>query len=223
MSSDKNDDKWDAIIRKGREHAPFWEGPDKEIKEWSVVEELLRSMHADSDHRYRGPVESVDDDPPDCVIRDSRGKQIGVEVTEFVDQDVVLMCQQAKAEMAKIEKTQTEKAKIEKALSAYRDWTAVEVREKVEQILRDKDEKTYDRRLYNKVILVIYTDEIVLRSPELFPVLDAGAFPHPHNIDEAYFICSYEPTLSNDENPYPYERLKFDGQTAGSRGSDLGD
>ena len=173
-------------------------------------------MHADGDHRYGGPVESVDDDPPDCVIRDSRGKQIGVEVTEFVDQDVVKICQQAKAEMAKIEKAETEKAKIEKALSEYRDWTAVEVREKVEQILRDKDEKAYDRRLYRKIVLVIYTDEIVLRSPELFPML-AGAFPRSKNIAEAYFICSYEPppTLSDDEKPYPYVRLKFDGQPPG--------
>jgi hypothetical protein len=208
-------DELDAVMRKRRESAPFWEWPDKEIKEWGVVEELLRSMHADGDHRYSGPVESVDDDPPDCVIRDSRGKQVGVEVTEFVDQYVIEMCQKAKAEMAKIEKTETEKAKmIERALSAYRDWTAVDVREKVAEILKSKDKRAYDRSRYCKVILVIHTDERVLQSPELFPILDAWHFPRPKNIDEAYLTCSYEPP-GDDEKPCPYRRLNLDGPTAG--------
>jgi len=182
------------------EFAPFWEGvgPDKKIKEWGAVCELLRSMHARGDYRYKLPIESVDDDPPDCVIQDSGGVRVGVEVTEFVDQEVIEMC---------------ERAQNEREQSVYREWTAEAVREKVAEILKSKDAKAQRwRGLYGKAILVIYTDEIVLQSPELFPMLDAGGFPRPQNIAEAYFICSYEPTptLSDNEKPYPYTRLRFE-------------
>jgi hypothetical protein len=66
-----------------------------------------------------------------------------------------------------------------------------------------------------KLILVIHTDEVLLQSFELFPILDASHFARLRNIDEAYLICSYEPTLSDDENPYPYRRLNLDGPTTG--------
>ncbi len=189
MGRDNIGDEMDAIIRNRRKYAAFWDWrQDKKVEEWDVVEELLRSMHANGDHRYRGPVESFDDDPPDCVIRDSRGKQVGVEATEFVDQDAIEVCER------------------DLDLDVYREWTTKAVREKVEQILKSKDEKAYDRSRYSKAILVIYTDERVLQSPELFPMLDASPFPRPRNIDEAYFICSYEPNLG-----YPYRRLNLDG------------
>jgi hypothetical protein len=200
MSSDNSGDKYG--IRNRRDS--FWEGPGstseikserrkeieeiKKIKEWDVVEELLRSMHADGDNRYRSPVKSVAKDPPDCEIRDNAGGRVGVEVTEFVDQDVVKMCQQGE--------------------NVYREWSDEKVREKVAEILKSKDAKAQRwRGLYGKAILVIHiAEEFVLQSPELFPILDASHFPGPKNIDEAYLICSYEPELG-----YPYRRLNLDG------------
>jgi hypothetical protein len=91
-------DELDAVIRNSRKYAPFWEcRPDRKIKEWGVVNDLLTSMHARGDQRYQGPINSVDDDWPDCVIRDSSGKQVGVEVTEFVDQEVLEWCERGVA------------------------------------------------------------------------------------------------------------------------------
>jgi|SRR6516165_852893 hypothetical protein len=188
MSSDNIGDELDAVIRNRRKYAPFWDWPDRKIKEWDVVEELLRSMRASGDCRYKTPVESVDDDPPDCVIRDSDGGRVGVEVTEFVDRKAVKRCQ--------------------KNENVYREWSEEAVREKIAQILADKDAKVEPRRgLYGNVILVIHTDEVALQSFELFPILDASHFPRPQNIDEAYLICSYEPALG-----YPYRKLNLDGQ-----------
>jgi hypothetical protein len=194
MSSDNIGYELDAVIRNRRKYASFWDWPDKKIKEWDVVEELLKSMHATGNCRYKTPVESVDNDPPDCVIRDSDGVLIGVEVTEFVDQDAVAM--------------------NERDANVYREWTDEAVQEKIAQVLADKDAKVESRRgLYGKVILVIHTDEIAtLQSFELFPILDASHFPRPQNIDEAYLICSYEPGVG-----YPYVRLNLDGQSPDSR------
>jgi hypothetical protein len=190
MSGDNIDDELDAVVRKRRKYAPFSEWPDQKEGERDVVRDLLKSMHAEGDCRYTQKVESVDGEWPDCVIQDSAGVQVGVEVTEFVDQEAVERC--------------------EKGENVYRTWRDKDVREKVEQILASKDGKAHHRNPYSKLILVIHTDEFELISPRLFPILDASPFPRPRNIDEAYFICSYEPGLG-----YPYRRLNLDGRTAG--------
>jgi hypothetical protein len=188
MNTNNIADELDAVTRNLRKYAAFFEWPDKGIKEWDVVEELLRSMHARGDCRYT-QVEPVDDNWPDCVIRDSAGVQVGVEVTEFVDQNAVEMC--------------------ERGMNVYREWSDQEIRQKVEQILASKDGKSHHGNLYSKLILVVHTDEVELRSFRLFPILDASPFPRPRNIDEAYLICSYEPGLG-----YPYIRLNLAGPTA---------
>jgi hypothetical protein len=120
MSRDNIADELNAVIRKRRKYAPFFDWPDKGVKEWDVVCELLRSMHTRGDYRYTN-VNSVDGDWPDCVIRDSGGVLVGVEVTEFVDQKAVEMCQRGK--------------------NVYREWSDQAVLEKITQILKRKDEK----------------------------------------------------------------------------------
>jgi hypothetical protein len=193
MSRESIADELDAVIRKRRKYSAFFDWPDKKIKEWDVVCELLRSMRARGDYRYTNKVESVDDDWPDCVIRDVGGVQVGVEVTELVDQKAIEMC--------------------ERGNNVYREWSDQAVREKVAQILNRKDEKAHHGDLYGKLILVIHNDEIDLPSFRLFPILDASPFPRTRNIDEAYIICSYEPKLDNAPNPYPYITLNFDPPT----------
>jgi hypothetical protein len=189
MSRDNIADELNALIPNLRKYAAFFDWPDKGIKEWDVVDELLRAMHAKGDCRYTR-AESVDDNPPDCVIRDSAGVQVGVEVTELVDQEAVEMCERGK--------------------DVYRVWSDQEVREKIAQILINKDGKAHHGNLYSKPILVIHNDEFELRSPRLFPILDASVFSRPQNIDEAYLICSYEPGIG-----YPYKRLNLDRPTTG--------
>jgi hypothetical protein len=191
---DNTGDALHAVIRNRRKYGSFFDWPDKPVKEWDVVCELLNSMHASGDYRYPRNFERVDGDWPDCVIRDSNGVQVGIEVTEFVDQKAIEMCERGK--------------------NVYREWTDEAVREKMAQILKRKDEKAHRGGRYSKVILVIHTDELELTSSRLFPILDANVFDRPRNIDEAYFICSYEPTLGDAPKPYPYATLNFDGPTA---------
>jgi hypothetical protein len=119
MSSDNIGDELDAVIRNSRKYASFWDWPDRKIKECDVVDELLTSMHVNGDYRYKTPAESVDDDPPDCVIRDSDGDRVGVEVTEFVDRKAVEM--------------------NERGENVYREWNEEAVREKIAQILTGKN------------------------------------------------------------------------------------
>ena len=77
MSRDNIGDEMDAVIRNRRKYAAFWEYPDRKVKEWDVVCELLRSMHSNGDGRYAQKVESVHDVWPDCVIQDSARLQVG--------------------------------------------------------------------------------------------------------------------------------------------------
>jgi hypothetical protein len=161
MSRDNIADELDAVTRNRRKYAAFFDWPDKAVKEWDVVCELLNSMHANGDCRYTR-VEAVDNDWPDCVIRDSGGVQVGVEVTEFVDQKAVEMCERGK--------------------NVYREWSDQAVREKIAQILISKNGKAYHDDLYGKLILVIHNDEVDLPSFRLFPILAASHLPRPRNI-----------------------------------------
>ena len=56
MSKENIGDELDAVIRNRRKYAAFFDWPDKKIKEWDVVRELLRSMHARDDYRYTNKV-----------------------------------------------------------------------------------------------------------------------------------------------------------------------
>ena len=173
-----------------RKYATHFEWPDKQIKELGVVKDWLRSMESKGEAEYSNP-SSVPNDPPDCVVQDREGREVAVEVVEFVSKEA-------------IEENQG-KAREDQV---YRDWRPNEVIKEINCIIQKKDGKTFHGGPYAKKILVIFTDEDTLFSSrfEYAKLLPKRSFGPVKQIDEAYFLFSY----AGFDEGYPYIKLSLE-------------
>ena len=170
-----------------RGYATHFEWPDKPLKELGIVKEWLRSMESRGEAAYSNPI-PFSDDPPDCVVFDRAGREVAVEVTELVSSKAIKKNQGKKLEDR-----------------VYRDWRPHEVITKINDIIRNKDGKTFNGGPYAKKILLIHTDEfrLLIDREEIYEqYLPSQSFGPVKQIDEAYLLFSYEPDVG-----YPYIKL----------------
>ena len=170
-------------LEQERPYAPFFEGPDKQIKEQGVVQTLLEAMESRGETKYFGPVRPPSSgDPPDCVVFDCDGKPVAVEVTEFVSRKAIEKNLKIKRDPEKTWKD-----------SIYRRWEPNEVIKETKCIIQEKDGKTFKGGPYAKKILVIFTDEDALISGrfEYAKRFREQSFGPVRQIDEAYLLFSY--------------------------------
>lgn len=172
-------------LRRARKYASFFEWPDKKLKERSVVDYLLCSMELEGEAEYSEPIPSPDD-PPDCVVSDRDGRPVAVEVTELVSAEAIRRNQQGD--------------------DVYRDWKRNEVTDEINSLLQKKDDKRFHGGPYAKKIVLIFSDEIILqaRQEEYVDYLAGQSFGPVEQIDEAYFLFSYD---GIDRCPYIKLRL----------------
>lgn len=171
-----------------RKYAGFWAWPDKRRKELGVVEELFEAMRWGGIQEYQSP-ENAPEDPPDCTMRAADGSLAAVEVTELV-------CQEAARRNHNGERI-------------YRDWQPVEVLQQVKDRLQAKDAKVYRGGPYSKIVAIVYTDEPVLTYASHQNLFAAESFGPFAQIQEAYFLFSYDPNY----NYYPYVQLRLVGKS----------
>ena len=158
-----------------RGYATHFEWPDKPLKELGVVREWLRSMESRGEAAYSNPISALND-PPDCVVLDREGREVAVEVTEFVSSRAIETNQGRRWED-----------------QVYRNWRPNEVSTKIDDIIQNKDGKTFKGGPYAKKILLIFTDEdtLVSRRFEYAKGLPELSFGPVEQIDEAYLLFSY--------------------------------
>ncbi len=205
-------------LKKERPYAPHFEGPKdtpekRLIIEKSIVQELLRSMESRGEAKYFGPVRPPSSgDPPDCMVFDRDGNQIAVEVTEFVSRKAIEKNWKIKRDSQKTWQD-----------SIYRRWEPNEVITEINNIIQNKDGKTFKGGPYAKKILLIFTDEdtLVSRRFEYAKGLPELSFGPVKQIDEAYLLFSYVGRAHphyQQENPlydakfdegYPYIKLSL--------------
>jgi hypothetical protein len=177
-----------------RRYASFRSAPrdNKAVSELDTVRDWLNSMSKDGGCcHYRNP-KTNPEDPPDCVVDDENGNPVGIEVTEFV-------CEEAVARSVKMEGGVN-----------YREWEDLEIVRELEKILLKKDGKSYKRATYKKLILLIHTDEPLLRFDRAKKLLNGQTFDKPTQINEAYLLFSYDPSSRQSNTPkYPFIKLKF--------------
>lgn len=171
-------------IKKQRKYASFFEGPDKDIKELWVLKLLFESMSKTHSCPYKNPLSSTKD-PPDCIADDTNGNKIGFEISELVDERSVRQGQRGQQEL-----------KI---------WENEELIEKLKEIVCEKDKKEYHGGPYFKIVLVIFTDEFCLDPETIIPVVYNHTFPETYQINEVYFLFSYDPRI----HTYPYVKLNI--------------
>jgi hypothetical protein len=171
------------IIKKQRKHASFFEWPQKDTKELSVVKCLLESLGKTGSCSYFNP-SSVKKDPPDCIAQDKSGNIVGIEVSELVDLKTVRDAQQ------------------NKAYPKY--WDKQEVLDQIQSIISKKDKKKFHEGPYSSIVLVIFTDETFLDPDDVIPYLKQHKFAKTNQIDEIYLLFSYDPRY----HTCPFRKLK---------------
>ena len=174
-------------VRRKRKYAGFFDWPDKRIKESAIVRLLSEGMEAKGEPGF---VEVIPNevDPPDCVGVTANGQHVGIEVTEFVDQELA--------------------ERGQRLIGQHRDWTIPDVIDRIQTIIDTKDLKCARPTIFPRLILLIHTDELFLRGSAGEPVLEALAvriFHKPVHIDEVVFMVSYDPDLQT----YPWVRLNL--------------
>ena len=130
-------------------------------------------------------IRSMAKDPPDCEAIGSAGQRVGIEVTEFVDQSLAG------------QRPMTTRPKF---------WEAPEVQAKLNEIIRNKDEKCRHVTGFAKLMLLIHTDEMFLRGyagDDILEGLKEVHFERPNNLEEVVFMVSYDPRIQS----CPYVRL----------------
>jgi len=93
----------------------------------------------------------------------------------------------------------------------YRDWQTHEVLRKVKDRLQEKDAKVYRGGPYSKIVAIVHTDEPVIAYESYHDPLAAESFGPFVQIQEAYFLFSYDPNHSY----CPYVQLRLSGKSTG--------
>jgi hypothetical protein len=135
----------------------FWDWPNKPVKELVVARQIL--LDAKFEVTKFG---SRRDDPPDCEgLLD--GQWSAVELTQ-------LMHEKARAQSMKAIKQQPEQPEW------YYLWDRDDVLRAIQELIEVKDAKRYQGGPYQRFVLVIYTDEFVLKNATMQQLLDGATF-----------------------------------------------
>lgn len=152
-----------------------------------MVQRYSEALQAAGELGFAG-VQSQETDPPDCLAITNGGARVAVEVTELVDEDMVRTAQRLPGR--------------------FRDWAPRDVIAKLQQIIDNKDLKCGGLAHYDRVLLLVHTDEVFIHGYSGDAVRDAvGAhvFRAPRHIHEVVLLVSYDPRVQT----YPFTRLQL--------------
>jgi len=170
-----------------RTHASFFLAPRgfKVYEENDVALEFVRWLEGNGNES----ISSIDrgDDPPDIVLGLSDGRKFGLEVTELVNQ-------------AAIEADIRNDPSYDDELF---NWDKDSTRPRIEERIAAKQPAAANLKgSYDRYIVLLYTDELLLTSTELASFIEGHAWPTYEGIDASYVLGSYEPS-----NGYPVTEL----------------
>jgi len=170
--------------RKKKKYALFFDWYDKKRKELGILEDLLKTMNIRNEAYYHSPKISKND-PPDCTLLDRNNRLIAVEIRELVSEEAVRNAEQSKF--------------------AWKFWYLEDVLKEIDSILKEKAGKDYHGGPYQKIIVVIHTDEYSMNYKTYAAGLEEAVFPNYSLIDEAYLLFSVNPA----EECCPYIKLNI--------------
>ena len=154
-----------------RKYANFFEGPSKELKEFTVCEKWLNTYGAGNGYDKSSLV-SVNDQWTDCEVKNNAGELCGIEVTELVDSEAI--------------------RRNEMGENVYRTWNNDDLLSAIHDRLMDKNTRTHGGK-YSKLVVLLHTDELEITSDAYGHVIEGHIFENLENIDEAYMVYSYVP------------------------------
>jgi len=178
---------WKSIAKE-KGYASYWDWPDKATKELGVVRDLLGAIKAKEGQHGIRTLSCNKTDPPDCIGIGLNGEQIGFEVTELVDQATVEHNKHGHFD--------------------WKEWKSAELQAELASRLQDKDGKQLQNGPFERYIVVIYTDEPLLRCEDCADILRGHRFGPFQQIDEAFLLFSPEPSPNPGKLTSIYVRLQ---------------
>jgi hypothetical protein len=182
---------WKSVLevqKKMRPYAPFFNWPDKQIKELGVVDCLLQAIREQEGRNWIKETEPGPDVnlPPDVIGITHENTRVAFEVTELIDQ-------------SNIDKS------IKRQTLKFQDWQPDEIINRLELILADKGLIDFGKGSFASVVLVIHTDELQISLDQCRRAIAIHQFVQREQIDEAYLI--FRPVPMGET--CPYFRLSF--------------
>jgi hypothetical protein len=197
-----------------RPYAPFSARPgEKAWQELEMVRRLSESIGSGGEPAFRELTkyegDTKEEPPIDVTGFDRDRKLVAFEVTELVDEMAINENVKRRDDSGSWTPLYRSGGVISrKWMPVYRSWTPETVIEKLEEIICEKDNKLRNASLehFDRVVLVIHTDEFDLSPDRYIEVVREHLFARPKHIDEAYLVFSYWPAYKG----YPYAPLRFE-------------
>ena len=163
-----------------RQRASYFEASDKKSKEISVVDNLLQTENNWGIEK----LELLIDDPPDVVGTTESGIQIAFEVTELVNQKA----NELEARKNKFLRNGHRDLELE-LLNEELRWNVDNILKLLEDIILKKEKKLAKiRDKFEKIILVVFSDENQIYHEKIINALLSLKWEQPDNINEIWLI-----------------------------------
>lgn len=172
------------LLSSRRKYAPFFEGDDKESKEYSVGEELIRALNASCSFQLSS-LALCKPDPPDLTCKDAYGNQIAIEISEIVCEESVSLNQQGQ--------------------DVCRVWKHGELQAVISERLTRKDKIRLQGGPYKYLYACLFTDELMLTPQSAAEELAGVSFGPLNQITDAFLLFSYQPGSKS----YPVIKLRI--------------
>jgi len=162
-----------------RNHASFFEWPDKSIKEIGITQDLFTILEEYSEDYLVNVMPG--EDPPDVKVITSKGKTVGIEVTELVNQKAIEY------------QIKNDPRYYEEVVS----WSKSSFNKKLSDIIFKKNILCENKGgNYDELSLLIFTDEPELDSDTIKSYLEGADLGSPKNFKNVYILTGYEPEKS---------------------------
>lgn len=177
-------------------YASFFDNPDKNIKEGTVVAkflEQLRNTGCTLDLKsIQRPVNDPSDieAPPDFEATID-GIKTGIEITELVDEDAI---------------RRSIRKGVSSPANALEWWNTEKLTKRINDIIEKKDNPQSAptlKKTYHKYILLIFTDEPYMDSGSFRKHCDRNKLIATNLITDIYVLFSYEAGFG-----YPVEKIR---------------
>jgi len=160
-----------------RKHANFYEFHKKSVKETGIFTEFMSELKK----VLSSPIKSWEltaNDPPDISLELEDGTNLGVELTELVNEKAIHTQINNPAEYA----------------AACMSYGVKEASEDIRLILKKKEKKLQKiAQHYNQLILLIHTDETMFNSDSFINTYKNILVSKSDIFSHVYLIFSYEP------------------------------
>lgn len=186
INHDRFKERIRELIKSRRKYASFfeWFKREKNTKEIGVTNILLENIAKCGEIPFH-KLQISRKDPPDVIAETLEGKPVGIEVCELVDEEAI--------------------RRSERGEEVFRYWKNKELIDKIQEIIDRKGAKEFYGGLFEKIYLLIHTDEHLLDYGTFKDCLSEHEFKKPLEIDTIFLLFSYSPELGC----FPYIQLKL--------------